>query len=157
MCIQGADGESRIIHMVMREEERRYNQGLVHRKCQTLNKNKVAGRAPITNTLNSCQTNTPQESRVERGKRREGLEGTEGDKSISCQTILHLKVSTTAGNLSPCSCPHLSAPLCPHTVHPRLNLNLPGGPLTFTNNYLIHPHDAGEHKSKLSQIVTSQK
>lgn len=33
-----------------------------------LNKNKVAGRTPITNSLNSCQTNTLKESRVgERG------------------------------------------------------------------------------------------
>lgn len=37
--------------MMMREEEQRYNRGLAHRKCQTFNKNKVAGRAPITNTL----------------------------------------------------------------------------------------------------------
>lgn len=56
--------------MVMREEEWRYNRGLVHRKCQTLNKNKVAGCAYITNTLNTCQTNTLQESRNREGERR---------------------------------------------------------------------------------------
>lgn len=59
MCVSlsGADRESWIIYMEMREEERRYIQGPLHRKCQALNKNKVAGRAAITNTLNSCQTN----------------------------------------------------------------------------------------------------
>lgn len=76
VCICGA--ESRIIYMVMREEEQRENRGLVHRKCQTLNKNKVAGRAPITNTRNSCQTNTLQESRV--GERRERVEQRRGEK-----------------------------------------------------------------------------
>ncbi len=58
VSLWGADRESRIIYMVMRKEEWRYNQGLVHRKCQALNKNKAARTAPITNTRNSCQTNT---------------------------------------------------------------------------------------------------
>lgn len=80
------------------------------------------------------------------GTGREGLEGTERDKSISCQTILHLKVSTTAGTLTPCSCPHLSPLLCLHTVQPQLSLTFPRGPLTFTINYLIQPHNTGHHK-----------
>lgn len=80
------------------------------------------------------------------GKGREGLEGTERDKSISCQTILHLKVSTTAGTLTPCSCPHLSPLLCLHTVQPQLSLTFPRGPLTFTINYLIHPHNTGDQR-----------
>ena len=125
----------------MKEEERRYNQGLVHRKCQTLNKNKVAGSVPITNTLNSCQTNTLQESRVrvEQGTAREGLEGTERDKSISWQTILHLKVSTTAGTLAPCSCPHLSHTCCVCTPSiPSCLLPSPRGPPTLAMNCLIH-------------------
>lgn len=48
--------------MVMREEEGRYNRGLVHQTCQMLNKNKVAGRAPIPNNLQLRQTNTLKES-----------------------------------------------------------------------------------------------
>lgn len=74
--------------------------------------------------------------------RREGLEGTEPDKSISWQTILHLKVSTTAGTLAPCSCPHLSHLLCLHTVHPQLPLTFPGRPLRFTINHLTNTHNA---------------
>lgn len=140
LCVHvGKERESRIIYMVMREEEQRYNPGLVHRTCQTFNKNKVAGSAPITNTLNSCQTNTLQESRGRGGKRngRKELEGAETNKSISWQTILHLKVSTTAGTMAPCLCPHLSRLLCLHTVHPQLPLTFPGGPTTFTFNYFV--------------------
>lgn len=76
MCATGADRESRNLYMVMRVEEQRYNRSLVHRKCQTLNKNKVAGTAPITNSLNSCQTNTLQGSRGEqsRAEQRRGEE-----------------------------------------------------------------------------------
>lgn len=62
VCL-GVQTERRVLYMVMREEWRQ-NRGLVHRKCQTFNKNKVAGRAPITNSLNSRQTNPPQESRA---------------------------------------------------------------------------------------------
>ncbi|KAK5857548.1 hypothetical protein PBY51_010787 [Eleginops maclovinus] len=99
--------------MVMREEEQRQTWGLVQLKCQTLNKNKVAERAAITNSLISCQTNPAQESRAGETRGRvgqgDGLEGTERDKSISWQATLHLKVSTAAGALAPCSSPHLSA------------------------------------------------
>lgn len=142
-CVSGAQTERRVLYMVMREEWRQ-NRGLVHRKCQTFNKNKVAGRAPITNSLNSRQTkHSPgKQSREEerKGGQREGrggLDGTERDKSISWQTILHLKVSTTAGNLAPWSWPHLSHLMCLRTVHPQLPITFPTGPITLTVNYVI--------------------
>lgn len=113
VCRQSRAG----LYMVMREEQRRYNRGLVHRKCQTLNKNKAAGRAPITNTPNQCQTHSP--GKAERSGRG-GLEGTGEDKFISWKTILHLKVSTTAGTSVPPLCPHLPLLLCLCTVQPQL-------------------------------------
>lgn len=163
ICVSGVQTERRVLYMVMREEWRQ-NRGLVHRKCQTFNKNKVAGRAPITNSLNSRQTNPPQESRAggeeRRGGRREGregLDGTERDKSISWQTILHLKVSTTAGNLAPWSWPHLSHLMCLHTVHPQLPVTFPpNGPITLTVNCSIMHVYPIQNSKLLQQLETNR-